>query len=144
MNPLALLKLVNPKVWLAVALLAVFATFTGYVYRKGGDAPRAELAAIRQASAVEAAHQLKNKERSDEEYSRKRAALERDLDRLRRRADLVPGTPASTSRPDLVAFDRAEFNRALREYRSGMDQIVGEGAKAVVDLDVSKDWARGN
>jgi hypothetical protein len=137
------LKLVNPKVWIVLAIVAATALGLGYTYRKGGDAPRAEIAAMKQAQAVEAARQLKNKERADEEAKSRSAAVGRELDRLRGLAGLTPGVPVGTKRPDLIAFDRAEFDRALRDYEGEVQEVLGVCAAAVVDLDVARDWAKG-
>lgn len=135
------MKLVDPKVWIALAIVAATAAALGYTYKLGGDAPRAEITAMKQAAAVEAARQLKNKERTDAENDRRTAALNRELARLRKLASLTPGILPETKRPDLIAFDRALFDRALREYEAEVQGLLGEGAKAVVDVDSTREWA---
>lgn len=69
-------------------------------------------------------------------------ALQRLRDsRLRAGGSLVPPASPSSTRPDLAAFDRAEFDRALRGFEEGVERLVGEGAEAVVDLNTGKKWA---
>lgn len=146
MNPLALLKLVNPRVWLAIALLAAFATFTGYVYRKGGDAPRAELAAIKQAAAAAALHRLKNVERTNDENTRRTTALNRELARLRGLAEFSAGPgPAGSRCPEgQLCYDEAEYTGAYRDLVREVRESAGEGAKVEIDLDSARDFENGN
>ena len=94
-------------------------------------------------NAKQALRDQKAKERSDENYRRNIARLSADLKRLRdSRASLLPPAPAGTSRPDLACFDRAELDAALRKYRAGVLDLVGEGAAAVDGLDEAKAWAK--
>lgn len=125
--------------------LAVF----GYVWHC--QHVKAELAAaaaiaeqqLRQNEA-KAQRDITNKERSDENYERNIARLRADLQRLRdTRPSLLPAPAPGTESPDRISFDRAELDAALRRYRVGVLEVVGEGAAAVEGLDESKAWARG-
>jgi hypothetical protein len=54
---------------------------------------------------------------------------------------VLPPVPAGAASPDRAAFDRAELDRALREFTSGAAELIGEGDKAVIGLDTAKGWA---
>jgi Sec-independent protein translocase protein TatA len=83
------------------------------------------------------ARNLKEKETRDAEYKRNVARLERDINRLRNSASrsVVPPAPAEARDPSRATFDRAELDRALREFIGETAEIAGEGAKAVEGLD---------
>jgi septal ring factor EnvC (AmiA/AmiB activator) len=83
------------------------------------------------------ARNLKEKETRDAEYKRNVARLERDINRLRNSASrsVVPAAPAEARDPSRATFDRAELDRALREFIGETAEIAGEGAKAVEGLD---------
>lgn len=144
--------MIGPKTLIAMLVAVVLAL--GVTYKLGGDAPRAEIARLndlqaeaKRATAVRAAQELKNKERTDEENRNRRGAADRELARLRDELasrPLTPAAPPATSRPDLICFDRAEFDRALREFEGEAAEIAGAGAACTVDLDSAKGWARGD
>jgi hypothetical protein len=86
------------------------------------------------------ARNQKEKERTDEMYKRNLARLERDVKRLRDSANrsVLPAAPAEARDPSRATFDRAELDRALREFIGETAAIAGEGAKAVEGLDSLK------
>ena len=82
------------------------------------------------------------KERSDENYQRNMARLAADVKRLRNASpSLVPAAPAGSPDPDRICFSRPDLAAALRGYRDGVVQLLGEGAAAVEGLDEAKVWA---
>jgi len=101
-------------------------------------------AAQKLADAQKAADKVK-KENTDAKHKRAVADLSADLARLRdERANshlLPPAAPNSRS-PEIAAFDRAELARAIRDFDSEVQGLVIEGAKATVDLDAAKIWAK--
>ena len=108
-------------------------------------------AAEKAAKEREAADK-KLKERTDANHKTAVARLNRDIKRLRNahpsRSEL-PSAPATSKRPDLACFERAELSRAFGERGKGIDRyrdevlaIAGEGAKNTVDLDAAKAWAQ--
>jgi hypothetical protein len=142
---LAWTKLLNPKLWLVLAIVAATAGGLWYTYRLGGDAPRAVIAARAAADAKQALHQLKNKERTDAENTRRTAALNRELARLRDQPPRPLDTPPDSKCPAAqICFDGAEFDRARGELYREVRQIAGEGAKVELDLDSARDWANGD
>jgi hypothetical protein len=86
-----------------------------------------------------------NKERTDHAHKTAVDKLNADLARLRAQSRTGGGglstPPAFANSPDRVSFDRTEFNSALRSLDADLLEIIGEGAKAVVDLDAAKNWA---
>lgn len=152
----------NLTIGLAIALaLSVLANgVLGKLY----IGAREELAAEKQAfssfkattkelgdkAATEAERQKKAdkiaKETADAENAVTVAGLNRAVERLRGERNragggVVPAAPAATSRPELAAFDRAELDRTVRNFEEGVEGLVIEGAKAVVDLDTARRWA---
>ena len=91
------------------------------------------------------------KEAADNEAKRKIDDLAHALERLRKQrtsAVKVPAAPASTSRPDLACFDRAELGAAFRvrgegleRYRAAVLDLAREGAESTIALDAAKGWA---
>lgn len=54
---------------------------------------------------------------------------------------IVPAAPATSARPDLIAFDRAEFIGATGNLIDGIRRIADEGSTATVDLNSARTWA---
>ena len=52
----------------------------------------------------------------------------------------APGPGATSS--DRTTFDRAELDRALREFTAATAGLIGEGDAAVVGLDAGKKWVK--
>jgi hypothetical protein len=97
------------------------------------------------AATAQAAADLRNKERSDDEAKRITAAHNAVVARLRdanARRSFVPAAPASSKRPELACFDRTELDGALRQFVANAIGLIGEGEQATIDLDVVKGWAK--
>lgn len=109
-----------------------FDTFKAEVKVKGEEQER--------KTKEDIARNQKEKERADEVYKRNLARLERDVKRLRDSSNrsVVPPAPAEARDPSRATFDRAELDRALREFIGETAAIAGEGAKAVEGLDSLK------
>jgi cell shape-determining protein MreC len=86
------------------------------------------------------ARDIKEKERRDADYKSRIARLERDNKRLRDSSgrEFVSSSGSSGGSPERATFDRAELDRALREFATEVAGIVGEGQKAVEGLDSLK------
>lgn len=84
------------------------------------------------------------KERADAERKRLLAHNAALAKRLRERpgAGTVPAAPASSGRPDLACFDRAEYQRAYGELVAEVRGGADEGSTCTVELDVVKGWAQ--
>jgi hypothetical protein len=145
---------VNPYLIGGVAI-AVVAILAGAFYA-GGVGPRAELAKFRaevaatgevaklEAAAKEAADKSR-KEKADAEHERTVADLRATVGRLRAErpsSSFVPAAPAGSSRPDLICFDRAEYQRADGVLTAGARGLADEGTAATVDLDTAKRWGQ--
>lgn len=118
-----------------------------YATFKGGVAALGEQA--KAAAAKQALHDLKNRERTDDENARRIAAFRTAIAQLRderdrARSSIVPPNPAGSKCPDGQAcFDRAELERALRAFRAGSRGLTDEGSEVTIDLDSAKAWAKG-
>lgn len=121
------------------ALRAEYAQFKGGVEALG--------LAAKKATAEQEARDKANKEKADAENVHTTATLRADIERLRRdrdgaRSRILPQTPGGSKCPDGQAcFERAELERALRDYRSAIRGLVDEGSAVTVDLDTAKRWA---
>ncbi len=60
----------------------------------------------------------------------------------RARSSLLPPAAPGTKRPQIASFDRAELDRALRDYETEVTGLLEEGDAARIDLDTVKKWAR--
>jgi hypothetical protein len=101
-------------------------------------------AAKKAAAEKEAADQRK-KEETDALHRTAMDGLSSELRRLRNQRSPsggLPKAPATSSRPDLAAFDRAELAAALRALDGDLQGIAGEGAAATIGLDAAKRWAQ--
>lgn len=110
---------------------------------KGGVAALGEAAKAK--AAQQALHDLKNRERTDDENARTIATLRTDIARLRlerdsARGSYVPAAPTGAARPDLACFDRAALESALRELVAEVRGFVDEGAEATLNLNTAKLW----
>lgn len=141
--------LLSPKLWGAIALCAV----VGLVYYAGGIGPRGEVSVLEEkesarvrAVAVQAGHDLKNKERTNEENRRSHAALQRELDRLRAiPVGAIAPAPASSKCPEgQICFDSAEFDAARGRFYTRVREVAGQCTALAIDLDSARDWANGN
>ena len=116
-----------------------FAEFRGGVAAVGKAAKLA-------ADAQELADRQR-KEKTDAEnekvYSNFRSTIKRLRDQ-RPSGSFVPPAPAGTAGTNTVAFDRPELESAIRALDSGLQGLVDEGSKAVIDLDTAKRWAHGD
>ena len=119
-----------------------------YVVKCSRDARfKAETIALAEQQIKElekiAASNLKAKEAADAQREKESAALQRTIKRLRDNssASLVPAAASCAGSPDTAAFNRGELDRALRDFTAGVQDLVGEGQQAVIDLDAAKGWA---
>lgn len=99
------------------------------------------------ADAIKAAD-ITKKEKADDELKKARTdAATANAGWLRerqKRADsgFVPGAAACPGVPTRAAFDRAELERALRDFDTGIQGLVDEGSGAIISLDNAKRWAQ--
>lgn len=145
--------------WGAIAAGAVILGLTGAVYvqtlRLGNC--KAEYAkfvggvealgkAAKKDADDKAAQDKLFKEQADAENARTTASLRATVKRLRderTRSSSVPPAPATTSRPDLACFDRAELAGAVGSLEAGVEGLLAEGAEATVGLNTAREWAKG-
>lgn len=144
--------------WKLVAVAALIAVLCGYglTMKSQRDAVTVEFSDYRRTIAIAAqaaAEQAlkktiadeKRKEESDVENVRLRAALDAATRRLRdarASSSFVPPAAPNAPSPADATFQRAELERALRTLDSGIQELVDEGSKAVIDLDTAKRWAQ--
>lgn len=93
------------------------------------------------------AEDKRNNQKVQDEYQRTLAKFAADNKRLRDARAGPSGsfvsTPSPTAtRPDLICFDRGQFDAALRGFVDEVAGIVEEGGACVIDLDSAKSWAK--
>lgn len=154
MNPLILKAL--PYALAAALGFGVAWTIRGWQL----DAVRAEFSLFRgqvevlgKAAEAKAKQQEKDdadrKKRADAENGKTKAALAIALNSLRNAnppSSRMPDPPASSSRPDLLCLDRAEYQRtdgeAIGRLYAGARSLADEGTAATVDLNTAKIWGQ--
>jgi hypothetical protein len=100
--------------------------------------------ALKHKSAQEAADKSR-KAKADAENRRTIADLHTHIVSLREsRASggFVPGPGPDARSPDRATFDRAELERAIREFDQGASSLIAEGDEHRVNLDTAKRWAQ--
>jgi hypothetical protein len=143
----------TPLLYGAIAAGAIILALSGAVWVQTArlSSANSTIAATKViGKAAEAAAKKKekddkrSKEKADEQNRFDTASLRVDLERVQRSAgrSIVPLGPPGARRPDLVTFDRAELDTALRRFTAGAGDLVGEGAKATVDLNTARKWAQ--
>lgn len=118
---------------------AVQAEYDGFV-----ATTRAEGEVAKKLAAAAAAEDKQKKEHSDHEYQTTIASLAADIKRLRDARSgsrFVPAPPAGSRRVELACFDRAELERALRDFDTAIQGLVDEGSADSVGLNVARSWA---
>jgi hypothetical protein len=88
----------------------------------------------------------RNKESSDRDYEKTIASLRADVKRMRSehsRSSFVPPVPTGARRSDLACFDRVELDRTLRELDAEISDLIEEGDKNAVGLNIARSWALG-
>ena len=91
---------------------------------------------------------LEKRGRADAENKRTTDLLRVTLKRMRdanASSSRLPEAPATSARPDLACFDRAEYQRedgaAFERLQAGARSLADEGTASTVDLDSAKKWA---
>jgi hypothetical protein len=96
------------------------------------------------SDAQKKSDQLK-KEAADHENSNALATLAGTIGRLRiatdSRGSVLPPAPASSVSPAIACLDRAESERAFRDFLAEARGLTEEGDKATIDLNTAKLWA---
>jgi hypothetical protein len=71
------------------------------------------------------------------------AARERLRDeRARPRGGVLPAPVPSARGDEEITFDRPQLDGALERFVSGTEELAGEGAAAIIDLDTGREWVR--
>lgn len=149
------LLLANWRLIAVAALVAALGSY-GMTMRVQRDNARSEYAEFKAQSAKaawlaaekalqETIENQKRKESADAENSQALATLAGTIKRLRNErpaGSFVPAAPTGSSRPDLACFDRSEYQRADGIFTDRARRLADEGAKATVDLDTAKEWAK--
>ena len=100
--------------------------------------------AAQKAADKKAKEDKAKKDAIDKKHKTELASFRARIKRLRAHSsgDGVPAVPASTSRPDLICFDRADYKRAYGEFRAEIRGLADEGTENTVALDSAKEWAQ--
>ena len=108
-----------------------------------------EAAKAKVANAKREVEDLEKKGRADAENRRTSDLLRVTLGKLRdanSSRSRLPEAPASSSRPDLACFDRAEYQRedgiATAKLFAGARSLADEGTASTVDLDTARAWSQ--
>ena len=160
------LSLIPAKAWEYLAVAIALAAFGGFCYVKGGEGPKAQLAAKtaqmdafvaqtktlgeqaqKAADSRKKADQLA-KENADHENAVTAAANAATVAKLRHdlaartSGNYLPAAPASSPNPALACFDRPNLERALGDFIAGIRGLADEGTAAAIDLNTAKTWVQ--
>lgn len=150
MPPLALLANRFVIAGVAFALLGAWGAWNRHQFNAVTDAFQeyrvgVEVAGRAAKAAAEArtAYDVSVKGKTDADYQKNVAGLNARIAGLRNASTstgVVPAAPASTVRPDLACFDRAELIGAVGNFVVGIRAVTDEGAAATLALDSAKSW----
>lgn len=103
-------------------------------------------AAEKKAKEQEAADR-KRKETADVQIRNLRASLADARKRVRDHRNspagsLLPAPSPAAKHPERASFNRAELDRALRDFEAGIEGLIAEGDDSRVGLDTAKRWAQ--
>ena len=136
---------VNP---LHIIYGVVSVVMIGYLYNcevtKSAQAKAVIVAQIARDAAEKETKRLKGeKEKADVENKRTMDELTARIKRLRAASGVgrVPPAPPASRRPDLAAFDRADYERAYRELVQEIRGIADEGTADAVALNTARAWS---
>ncbi len=150
-----LFALNNWRVLLMGTIVLVLGTSTAYYrwqanrWEAKHEAFRIEVhslaAAAEQKRIATEAKNKKDKELADAKNAARlanlRAANQRLRDEINSRGILPPAAPGAAD-PGRAAFDRADLERALQQFATGVADLVREGDEARAGLDTAREWAR--
>lgn len=102
-----------------------------------------ELAGIQAVQKTEKQRQVKNKNKADAENKRLRTELAAADKRLR---DQIAGSnfTGNSGNSEVVCFDRAKLDQAIRSFVERTGGLIGKGDSAITDLNSAKQWAQQN
>ena len=159
------LAAIPAKAWEILAGVLLIAGFGAFCYVKGGEGPKAELAASRAQFAAfvaqtkalgETAQKAADarqkadqqaKESTDAKIAAVQAAADSTIGKLRHdlatrtSGHYLPAAPVASSRPDLACYDRAALESAIGAFIADARAIADSGTAATIDLDGAKEWA---
>lgn len=137
-----------PRLWAALAAFLLVAGYTAVVYRAGGAAPRAELAAL--TASVKAASDIIAKRDADREEQHKQLLKRKDDERIKATADArdawsaynrlrkSQGSASGNAKPVPVTTDRCDdpasnqaISAAISRYRDDV-RAAHEGSRDAV------------
>ena len=127
-----------------------------HIYKQGYDAAmvkfdefKGQVAAEGKAAQERATAQTladkQRKESADATHEKAVADLNARIAGLRNAragSSFVPAAATCPGSPERAGFDRAELERTLREFDTGIQKLVDEGSRAIADLDSAKSWAQ--
>ena len=138
--------------WQIMAIGLLVAAVGGYIYHcESSKIKSAEflggVQALGKQAEQDASDTIKDhiarKDKADAENKVVRAALAtrtRELRDARARGSYVPAAAPGAKRPDLATYNRAELDGAIRRLDEGVQELIGEGDAARIDLDTAKQW----
>lgn len=138
------------RVWWLIPILALTAS-TAY-YRHDAASVRAEFSEFKTQIALTAAKaeaQAKQKETDNANRinhavaSRDAALVSLRRSQARSTSSFVPRDPGAAGADSYVCYDRAKLDGSLRVLDSGIQDIAGSGAEAVINLlTILQSWPR--
>lgn len=82
----------------------------------------------------------------NEKYEDKITKLKSDINRLRvnSRASILPPVPPSSKQPNRICFSRDKLDGAIQQYRGGVQGLVEEGTRAIIGMEIAREWVELN
>lgn len=79
-------------------------------------------------------------------YEDKITKLKSDINRLRvnSRASILPPVPPASKQPNRICFSRDKLDGAIQQYRGGVQGLVEEGTRAIIGMEIAREWVELN
>lgn len=134
--------------WRICCGIAIFAIYSAFLYRIGGNAPRAELAALRAAGEAYKVESARIAKETDNDYRTKLAAVQSDWDAYRLRNKPAKAVRVSASLCDNEAANEqlsgaiTDYIDSVGRFREEITRLLEQASSQTAQLDCAVNWAQ--
>lgn len=133
--------------WRIILVIALFATYSAFVYRIGGNSPRAELKAVHVAAEAFKQESARIAKEKDREYEKDIARVKSDwADWMRRHSGKVRNINARVCESDEANRELSDAVSAyvgeVERFRTGAEGLLAEADGQRERVDCAVEWAQ--
>lgn len=134
--------------WRIILVIALFATYSAFVYRIGGNSPRAELKAVHVAAEAFKQESVRIAKEKDRAYEKDLARVKSDWAayRMRNKRDKAVNIRASVCESDEANRELSDAVSAyvgeVERFRTGAEGLLAEADGQRERVDCAVEWAQ--